>query len=134
MIHARGSADRSVRATAADRLAERSARGSDGIGRPEGGHRLGERGQLESECGAYRSTFEIQRAHHALDRGRDPVGVEAVPAGGGLEPRGPQYHPRRVQDDVREVTAGLECGIGLEKFEEFQEGDVIEAYHLEKRG
>lgn len=41
---------------------------------------------------------------------------------------------RRLQEDVREVTAGLECGIGLEKFEEFQEGDVIEAYHLEKRG
>ncbi len=41
---------------------------------------------------------------------------------------------RRFQDDVREVTSGLECGIGVEKFESFQEGDVIEAFHVEQKG
>ncbi len=41
---------------------------------------------------------------------------------------------RRFQDDVREVTAGLECGIGVEKFVAFQEGDVIEAFHVEQKG
>ena len=37
-------------------------------------------------------------------------------------------------ENVREVTAGLECGIGVEKFDKWEEGDVIEAYHTEQRG
>jgi translation initiation factor IF-2 len=41
---------------------------------------------------------------------------------------------KRFQEDVREVTEGLECGIGVERFERFQEGDVIEAYHTEQKG
>ncbi len=41
---------------------------------------------------------------------------------------------RRFQEDVREVATGFECGIGVEKFEEFQEGDVIQAFHTEKKG
>jgi translation initiation factor IF-2 len=41
---------------------------------------------------------------------------------------------RRFQEDAREVTAGLECGIGIEKFDAFQEGDVIEAFHVEQKG
>ncbi len=38
---------------------------------------------------------------------------------------------RRVKDDVREVTAPLECGIGLE-FTDMKIGDVIDAYELEE--
>jgi translation initiation factor IF-2 len=34
---------------------------------------------------------------------------------------------KRVKDDVREVTQGFECGILLEGFVEFEEGDVLEA-------
>jgi translation initiation factor IF-2 len=41
---------------------------------------------------------------------------------------------RRFQEDVREVTAGLECGIGIERFDAFEEGDIIELYHIEQRG
>jgi translation initiation factor IF-2 len=41
---------------------------------------------------------------------------------------------RRFQEDVREVSAGLECGVGVEKFSDFQEGDVLEAYHIESKG
>lgn len=41
---------------------------------------------------------------------------------------------RRFQDDVREVTSGLECGVGIEKFEDFQEGDIIEAFHIVQKG
>ncbi|MBI2914099.1 MAG: translation initiation factor IF-2 [Chloroflexi bacterium] len=41
---------------------------------------------------------------------------------------------RRFQEDVREVAAGFECGIGVEKFDDFQEGDIIEAFHTERRG
>jgi translation initiation factor IF-2 len=35
---------------------------------------------------------------------------------------------KRFTEDVREVDAGFECGIGLEGFGDFQEGDVIEFY------
>jgi len=38
---------------------------------------------------------------------------------------------RRFTEDVREVQAGYECGIALEGFEDFQEGDVLEFYHRE---
>jgi translation initiation factor IF-2 len=35
---------------------------------------------------------------------------------------------RRFKDDVREVQAGYECGIGLSDFQDLKEGDVIETY------
>jgi translation initiation factor IF-2 len=38
---------------------------------------------------------------------------------------------RRVKDDVREVTAGQECGITFDGFNDFEAGDVIEAYERE---
>ena len=37
---------------------------------------------------------------------------------------------RRVKDDVKEVNAGYECGIGIAKFNDWQEGDIIEAYEM----
>ena len=39
---------------------------------------------------------------------------------------------KRFKDDVREVQAGFECGIGLEGFDNIQVGDLIEAYTLEE--
>ncbi|MEE0435016.1 MAG: translation initiation factor IF-2 [Peptococcaceae bacterium] len=39
---------------------------------------------------------------------------------------------RRFKDDVREVAGGYECGISLEKYNDFKEGDVLEAYVLEE--
>jgi translation initiation factor IF-2 len=39
---------------------------------------------------------------------------------------------KRFQDDVKEVRSGLECGIRLGDFTEYEEGDVIECYLLEK--
>lgn len=38
---------------------------------------------------------------------------------------------RRFQDDVKEVRAGLECGIRLDNFVDFIEGDVIDLYEIE---
>lgn len=35
---------------------------------------------------------------------------------------------RRFKDDVNEVRDGFECGIGLDKFQDVKEGDVIEAF------
>ena len=39
---------------------------------------------------------------------------------------------RRFQDEVNEVRAGMECGIRIEGFSEFQIGDNIECYAVEK--
>ncbi|HOE97088.1 MAG TPA: translation initiation factor IF-2 [Candidatus Sumerlaeota bacterium] len=39
---------------------------------------------------------------------------------------------RRVKDDVARVASGYECGIGLERFQDIKEGDVIEAFALEE--
>src|SRR6266513_1449294 len=39
---------------------------------------------------------------------------------------------RRFQDDVKEVRSGLECGIKLGDFSEYQVGDIIECYTLEQ--
>ena len=39
---------------------------------------------------------------------------------------------RRFQDEVNEVRNGLECGIKLSGFSDYEENDVIECYELEK--
>jgi len=39
---------------------------------------------------------------------------------------------RRFQDEVNEVRAGMECGIRVDGFGDFEEGDVIECYSIEK--
>jgi translation initiation factor IF-2 len=39
---------------------------------------------------------------------------------------------KRFKDDVKEVEAGLECGISLESFDKLQAGDVIELFETEQ--
>ena len=39
---------------------------------------------------------------------------------------------KRFKDDAREVVAGYECGIGLERFNDIKEGDILEAYVIEE--
>ncbi|GAF12921.1 translation initiation factor 2 [Bacillus sp. JCM 19045] len=39
---------------------------------------------------------------------------------------------KRFKDDAKEVAAGYECGITLEKFNDIKEGDIIEAYVMEE--
>ena len=39
---------------------------------------------------------------------------------------------RRFKDDVSDVTEGYECGIGVEGFKDFNEGDVIEVYEIKE--
>jgi translation initiation factor IF-2 len=41
---------------------------------------------------------------------------------------------RRFKDDVKEVATGFECGIGVDGFNEFQVGDVLEFFRNEKSG
>ena len=40
---------------------------------------------------------------------------------------------RRFKDDVREVAAGYECGVGVKDFNNFQVGDVLEFFRQEIR-
>ena len=37
---------------------------------------------------------------------------------------------RRFKDDAKEVREGFECGIGLERFQDVKEGDIIESYEI----
>jgi translation initiation factor IF-2 len=37
---------------------------------------------------------------------------------------------RRFKEDVREVAAGYECGLGLEGFQDIKVGDTVEAFEL----
>jgi translation initiation factor IF-2 len=37
---------------------------------------------------------------------------------------------KRMKDDAKEVAAGYECGIGLDKFNDWAEGDIIETFKM----
>jgi translation initiation factor IF-2 len=37
---------------------------------------------------------------------------------------------KRMKDDVKEVAAGFECGIGIDSFSGWQEGDIIDAFKM----
>lgn len=39
---------------------------------------------------------------------------------------------RRFKDDVKDVAAGYECGISLENYNDIKNGDIIEAFEIEK--
>ncbi len=39
---------------------------------------------------------------------------------------------KRFKDNVKEVAAGYECGVGIKDFKEFQVGDIIEFFRREK--
>lgn len=39
---------------------------------------------------------------------------------------------KRFKDDVREVAQGYECGIGLDRFNDIKENDILEAYEMQE--
>tara|TARA_B100001146_G_C16058718_1_gene381160 strand:- start:582 stop:728 length:147 start_codon:yes stop_codon:yes gene_type:complete len=39
---------------------------------------------------------------------------------------------RHFRDEVNEMNAGTECGIMLQGFNDFQEGDIVESYRQER--
>jgi translation initiation factor IF-2 len=39
---------------------------------------------------------------------------------------------KRFKDDVKEVAAGYECGLMIERFNDIKEGDIIESFHMEE--
>ncbi len=72
-------------------------------------------------AGCYVNDGRIQRTARArLLRNRQPI------YDGGLATL------RRFQDDVKEVRSGLECGIKLGDYNDYEVGDIIECYILEK--
>ncbi len=62
----------------------------------------------------------LRKAHARVLRGKQPVFD------------GKMSTLRRHQDEVAEVKVGIECGIRLGDFDEYEEGDLIECYTLEK--
>ena len=72
-------------------------------------------------AGAYVSDGKVQRTCEAR-----------VLRGGQAVFDGKMSTLRRFQDEVDEVKAGLECGIRLGDYNDYEPGDVIECYTLEK--
>lgn len=72
-------------------------------------------------AGCYVTDGKIQRTSHArVIRDGTPVFD------------GKMSTLRRFKDEASEVKSGTECGIRLGEFNEYEEGDVIECYNLEK--
>jgi translation initiation factor IF-2 len=44
--------------------------------------------------------------------------------------QGPLDSLKRMKEDVREVNSGFECGINSQKFNDWQEGDILEVYQM----
>ncbi|WP_017718591.1 translation initiation factor IF-2 [Kamptonema formosum] len=53
-----------------------------------------------------------------------------VRRGGSVIHEGTLDSLRRIKDDVKEVNAGFECGIGLDNFHDWATGDIIEAFRM----
>lgn len=85
-----------------------------------------------------RQVFKIRRGNIAGCIVRDGTitrgAMARVIRGGEILYEGRIDSLRRFQEDVREVAAGYECGLHVENFDDYQEGDVIETYHRERQG
>jgi translation initiation factor IF-2 len=68
----------------------------------------------------------------AVTTGRLVKGKMRVMRRKGLVYEGVSLSLRRFQDEVNEVRAGMECGIRLDGFDDYQIGDSIECYTVEK--
>jgi translation initiation factor IF-2 len=60
------------------------------------------------------------------------TGTARVVRGGAEMFKGNLAALKRFTDDVKEVAEGYECGLSLEKFSDFQEGDQVEFYQKVK--
>lgn len=67
-----------------------------------------------------------------VSSGRIVKGKMRVMRRKGLIYEGVSLTLRRFQDEVNEVRAGMECGIRLDGFDDFQIGDAVECYIVEK--
>jgi translation initiation factor IF-2 len=83
-----------------------------------------------------RKIFELSKGGNvagcAVTTGRITRGKVRIMRRKSLIYEGVTQSLRRFQDEVNEVRAGMECGIRIEGFNEFQVGDAIECYAIEK--
>ncbi|HVR36663.1 MAG TPA: translation initiation factor IF-2, partial [Methylomirabilota bacterium] len=83
-----------------------------------------------------RKIFELSKGGNVagcnITSGRITRGKVRVVRRKNLIFEGAVHSLRRFQDEVNEVRAGMECGIRLDGFNDFQPGDVIESYTVEK--
>ena len=83
-----------------------------------------------------RKVFELSKggsvAGCAVTGGRILKGKVRIMRRKGLIYEGHTQSLRRFQDEVNEVRAGMECGIRIDGFNDFQIGDVIESFNIEK--
>ena len=93
--------------------------------------------EVQEGTAEVRQVFEMRRARIAgcmVTDGRIRRGsMTRVMRRGETVYEGPISTLRRFRDEVREVNSGQECGIAMEGFLGFEEGDLIQAYHREER-
>ena len=83
-----------------------------------------------------RKIFEISKGSRVagciVNQGKFERGPARVLRKGDLIFEGRTHSLRRFQDEVTEVRAGMECGIRIDRYNDFQEGDTIESFTLEE--
>ena len=83
-----------------------------------------------------RKIFELSKGGNvagcAVTSGKLLRGKMRVVRKGDLVYEGLSHTLKRFKDEVNEVRSGMECGIRLDGFDDFQEGDIIECYTQEK--
>ena len=83
-----------------------------------------------------RKIFELSKGGNvagcAVTSGKLLRGKLRVVRKGDLVYEGISHTLKRFKDEVNEVRSGMECGIRLDGFDDFQEGDIIECYTQEK--
>lgn len=83
-----------------------------------------------------RKIFDLSKggrvAGCAVTNGRLIRGKMRLRRRGNLVYEGVSLTLKRFQDEVNEVRSGMECGVRLEGFDDYQEGDIIECYSVEK--
>lgn len=83
-----------------------------------------------------RRVFELSKGGNVagcmVTNGRISRGKVRVQRKGALVYEGVTQSLRRFQDEVNEVRAGMECGIRIDGFDDFEPGDMIECYAVER--
>jgi len=79
------------------------------------------RGKREKVAGVYVTEGKVGRGNLARVRRGEQIMYESV-----------TESLRRFKDDVTEVTAGYECGVGIKDFDDFEIGDTLEFFRREK--
>ena len=74
------------------------------------------------------SVSDLLTAAERLDRRHPDARVARLVRDGVVVWEGPLGSLRRFKEDAKEVQAGMECGIGLQGFNDVKEQDVIECY------